>query len=145
MKQNEVGKLAELAELDEPLPNIELTQDECKVLKQVVFRNFLMDLDPVHRKVADKEVLSINKIVSRSLRLGIEKVKQPKALKTVVKENIKDYKGLMSSAPAGMVSPVNKKLLDHLVADAKQLGPGAKLPTVISGAPLASISQQSLL
>ena len=104
-----------------------------------------MDLDPIYRKVADKEVKSINNIVSRSLKLGIEKVKQPKALKTVVKENIKEYKGLMNPTNAGVVSPVNKKLIDILVADAKQLGPGVKLPTVISGAPLASISQQSLL
>ena len=51
----------------------------------------------------------------------------------------------MNPANGGIVSPVNKKLIDILVADAKQLGPGVKLPTVISGAPLASISQQSLL
>ena len=69
-----------------------------------------MDLDPLYRKVADKEVKSINKIISRSLRLGIEKVKPPKALKAVIKENIKDYKGLMNAANAGIVSPVNKKL-----------------------------------
>ena len=43
-----------------------------------------MDLDPIYRKVADKEVVSINKMISRSLKLGIEEVKPPKTLKKVI-------------------------------------------------------------
>ena len=57
-KKFEVGKRQMHIEeqLDEPLPEIQLTAEEAKVLKRCVFRDLENKLDSAYRKVANKEV-----------------------------------------------------------------------------------------
>ena len=65
-KKFEIGKRQKDLEdimLEEPIQEIKLTHEEARVLKNVVFRNYLAELDPVYKKVADKEVNLINKAV----------------------------------------------------------------------------------
>jgi hypothetical protein len=61
------GRKTNIEDLGEPTEPIILTEVERRMLKQVVFRNLFTMLDPVYRKVADKEVNAINKVVGKGI------------------------------------------------------------------------------
>ena len=89
--------------------DIQLTAEECKVLKQVVFRNHQSVLEPVYFKAAAKEVNSLSKVFARNVELCLYDIGPHKALQDVIRENQKDYKGLAKAV--GYDSP-NKKFKD---------------------------------
>ena len=68
-------------------------------------------LDPVHFKAAAKEVNTLNKIVARNVELCLYDIGPHKALQDVIRENQKDYKGIIKAV--GYDSP-NKKFKDIL-------------------------------
>lgn len=66
VKKFEVGKRQKDlvdAMLDEPIEEIKLTHDEAVVLKNVLLRNYLAELDSTYKKVANKEVNYVRKAV----------------------------------------------------------------------------------
>ena len=97
--------------LDEPTPDISLTKDEAKILKQVVFRNYFAELDPIYRKVADKEANVAMRAVRTNLNQGLIDIGEPKTLEDVVKANAKDYKGLIYRVESSDWNPRFKKAL----------------------------------
>jgi len=112
---------------------IVLTENERKILKQVVFRNYFTQLDPVYRKVADKEVNAINKILISELDLKVTEIGEHKSCEHIIKENIKDYKGIVKTA--GFDSPSQK--FKHILglsggksSGLRELLPGAKAVSV---------------
>lgn len=82
-------------------------------MKQVIFRNHQSVLDPIYFKVAEKETRTINKIVARNVELALYDVGEKRSCKDVVKENMKDYKGIIKAV--GYDSP-NKKFKDIINA-----------------------------
>ena len=77
------------------------------MLKEVVFANYIIDLDPFYIKIAEKEINTINKSIVKSLGQGfIEtgkgldslEIGPRKLCKDIIKENEKDYKGLIKAS-----------------------------------------------
>ena len=102
--------------IEDKIPDILLSVEECNVLKQVVFRNHQSALDPLFFKVAQKEVNSINKIFARNIELCLYDMGPKKSCKDIIKENMKEYKGLIKTT--GHDSPT-KKLKDLMGPDPK--------------------------
>ena len=59
-------------DLGEPIEEIKLTKEEAKTLKQVVFRNHFIALEPAYRKIADKEVNAVQRIVKRNIEYDLQ-------------------------------------------------------------------------
>lgn len=105
-KKFELGKKIDILLDDNPLAPIVLSATEIKLLKQVVFRGYTDQLDPVYRKVANKEVDAIHKAVLKNIDLGMTEMGPPKRCEDVVRENLKDFRGIIKAV--GYDSP-NKK------------------------------------
>lgn len=108
---------------DQIPPDVVLSVEECKVLKQVVFRNHQSALDPLFFKVAQKEVNSISKIFARNIELCLYDMGPKKSCKDIIKENMKEYKGLIKST--GNDSPT-KKLKDLMGPEPKSTKPSTQ-------------------
>lgn len=121
-KNIEVGEKIKIDDLGEPMEPIVLTEQERKMLKQVVFRNYFTQLDPVFRKVANKEVNAINKTLASDLDLRVTQIGEHKSCEQIVKENIKDYKGIVKAA--GFDSPNLK--FKHILGQSSSKSTGLK-------------------
>ena len=69
---------SELTE-SEAAPEIALTLEEAKTLKQVVFRNYFTALDPAYRKVGDREENTVRRGVDRNIQFGLIELGLPKS------------------------------------------------------------------
>ena len=97
-KLGDASRKADVAEfLVDRVPEIQLSAEECKILKDVVFRNYQTVLDPIYRKVADKEVNTISKLMARNIEHGLYEIGPKKACEEVIRENLKEYKGIMKA------------------------------------------------
>ena len=86
-----------------------LSADECKTLKKIVFGNHQSVLDPLFLKVAQKELNSINKIFARNIELCLYDIgPTKKSCQEIIRENMKDYKGLAKATAVGYDSPSKK-------------------------------------
>lgn len=94
------------------MSEIKLTKEEAKILKQVVFRNHFADLDPIYRKVADREVNGVHRNILKNIELGVTRVgAHTKSGAEIINENLKDYRGIIKAV--GFDSP-SKKFKDIL-------------------------------
>lgn len=130
-KKFDVGKKQDIDDLGEPTPDIKLTLEEAKTLKKVVFRNLITALDANLKKVAEKEANATVKAVVKNIESGLLQIGEHKTCEQIIKENIKDYRGIVKAV--GFDSP-NKRIKEILgpVSGAKNAG-GPVLGLVAAG------------
>jgi len=107
---------------------IKLSSTEAKVLKQVVFRNYFTELDPSYRKMADKEVILINKSIARNVEVGLQEVGEQKSCETIIKDNLKEYRGLIKAES----SDLNPRFKEALNADTSRQAVAGGIPASIA-------------
>ena len=73
--------------------------------------NMQVSLEPVYRKIADREVNSIIKSLSKDIALGLTEIGPLKRCEDVVKENLKDFKGIVKAVGYDSPNPKFKTIL----------------------------------
>jgi len=83
-KKFEIGKRQEIEDLGDPIPDIKLTVEEAKTLKNVVFRNIVDQLDDFYRKAAVKEAKAVKKGVMLHLEAGLYEFGEKKSAEQII-------------------------------------------------------------
>ena len=97
-----------------------------------------MDLIPVYRKVADREVNSVIKAIKLDIEMGAIQIGQPKKCEDVIRENLKEFKGIVKAVGYDSPNPKFKKILG--------LAPSStKLAVAAPNSQLGSQAQLSLM
>jgi len=89
-------------------------------------------LDPIFRKVADKEVNLVNSSVTKSLQQGLHKVGPKKECDQIIKDNIKDYRGIIKAAGFGSPNKKYKEILGAAGLKDRVMGNSALPPGLAS-------------
>lgn len=92
-----------------------LTPEECALLKQSMFKGVSAELEPAYRRLADRDINSVTQTFFEQIREGVYEIGNLKTCTDVIRDNVKDYRGIMKAV--GYDSP-NQKFKDILAGKA---------------------------